>query len=69
MYIQKIILLVLISKFSDKKCFYNFGKKKCDEMSVSIKETFTCTGIWVYTKNTRVNVGMDNIKFMTNFQL
>lgn len=28
MYIQKIILLVLISKFSDKKCFYNFDKKK-----------------------------------------
>lgn len=48
--------------------FYNFDKfKKCDEMSVSIRETFT--GTWVYTKNTRVNVGMDNIKFMTNFQL
>lgn len=67
MYIQKIILLVLISKLSDKKCFYNFDKKKCDEMSVSIRETFT--GTWVYTKITRVNVGMDNIKFMTNFQL
>lgn len=67
MYIQKIILLVLISKFSDKKFFYNFDKKKCDEMSVSIRETFTCT--WVYTKITRVNVGMDNKKFMTNFQL
>lgn len=67
MYIQKIILLVLISKFLDKM-FYNFDKfKKCDEMSVSIRETFT--GTWVYTKNTRVNVGMDNIKFMTNFQL
>lgn len=36
-------------------------------MSVSIRETFT--GTWVYTKITRVNVGMDNIKFMTNFQL
>lgn len=67
MYIQKIILLVLISKFLDKM-FYNFDKFKiCDEMSVSIRETFT--GTWVYTKNTRVNVGMDNIKFMTNFQL
>lgn len=67
MYIQKIILLVLISKFLDKM-FYNFDKfKKCDEMAVSIRETFT--GTWVYTKNTRVNVGMDNIKFMTNFQL
>lgn len=67
MCIQKIILLVLISKFLDKM-FYNFDKfKKCDEMSVSIRETFT--GTWVYTKITRVNVGMDNIKFMTNFQL
>lgn len=67
MYIQKIILLVLISKFLDKM-FYNFDKfKKCDEMFVSIRETFT--GTWVYTKITRVNVGMDNIKFMTNFQL
>lgn len=48
--------------------FYNFDKFKiCDKMSVSIKETFT--GTWVYTKNARVNVGMDNIKFMTNFQL
>lgn len=36
-------------------------------MSVSNKETFT--GTWVYTKNARVNVGMDNIKFMINFQL
>lgn len=36
-------------------------------MSVSIRETFT--GTWVYTKNARVNVGIDNIKFMINFQL
>lgn len=48
MYIQQIILLVLISKFLDKM-FYNFDKfKKCDEMSVSIRETFT--GTWVYKK-------------------
>lgn len=67
MYIQKIILLVLISKFLDKM-FYNFDKFKiCDKMSVSIRGTFT--GTWVYTKNARVNAGMNNIKFMTNFQL
>lgn len=36
-------------------------------MCVSVKETLT--GTWVYTKNARVKVGMDNIKFMTNFQL
>lgn len=67
MYIQQIILLVLISKFLDKM-FYNFDKFKiCDKMSVSIRETFT--GTWVYTKNARVNAGMNNIKFMTNFQL
>lgn len=67
MYIQKIILFVFISKFLDKM-FYNFDKfKKCDEMFVSIKEIFI--GMWVYIKNIWVNVGMDNIKFMINFQL
>lgn len=49
----------------DKKCFYNFDKKKCDEMFVSIKEIFI--GMWVYIKIIWVNVGMDNIKFMINF--
>lgn len=67
MYIQKIILFVFISKFLDKM-FYNFEKfKKCDEMFVSIREIFI--GMWVYIKNIWVNVGMDNIKFMINFQL
>lgn len=67
MYIQKIILFVFISKFLDKM-FYNFDKfKKCDEMFVSIREIFI--GMWVYIKNIWVNVGMDNIKFMINFQL
>lgn len=67
MYIQKIILFVFISKFLDKM-FYNFDKfKKCDEMFVSIKEIFI--GMWVCIKIIWVNVGMDNIKFMINFQL
>lgn len=67
MYIQKIILFVFISKFLDKM-FYNFDKfKKCDEMFVSIREIFI--GMWVYIKIIWVNVGMDNIKFMINFQL
>lgn len=67
MYIQKIILFVFISKFLDKM-FYNFDKFKiCDKMFVSIREIFI--GMWVYIKNIWVNVGMDNIKFMINFQL
>lgn len=36
-------------------------------MFVSMKEIFI--GMWVYIKIIWVNVGMDNIKFMINFQL